>query len=202
MFKFIYCKFKIHPKIDKLYEQWFLLLDTKEAFDRFIDSRANNLVRAYFEVKEKVDKMSPDRYIDGSHICNAEHSMIVNRLALDETRKTVIDDCRILDEFLEGYLCIFNKLSRIVVSPNNSFRHIDDTFEILQTVYRDEIIFPISSENDIKVSRWPNGSHWYVTIGNHVLSQKYTTYEAGMTAGKEYLKKNHSTNYALERNKK
>jgi hypothetical protein len=189
MFKFIYCRFKIHPKVDKFYEQWFLLLDTKEAFDSFIDKRANSLVRAYFTVKEKCDKNDPWKYADGSHLCDEDQSLIVNRLALDETRKTVVDDCRILDTMLEGYSSCFRAWGRIVVSANNSFRDMDESFEIKNTIVKKEIAFPATSEKDIKVSQWPNGHHWYVTVGNHVLSEKFITYENGLMAGKRHLNK-------------
>ena len=189
LFKFVYVKFKIHPRVDEWYEQWFLLLDSKESFNKFIDGRAKSLVGAYTILKERASKKDWDRYSDGSHISDADQSLIANILSLDQTRKTVIDDCHILDELLMGYRKVFNARGSIVVSPNNSFRHVDESFEIKDTVVKDEIVFPVTSEKDIKVSQWPNGHHWYVTVGNHVLSEKFTTYEAGLKAGKRYINK-------------
>ena len=187
-FKFILARHKIHPKVEKYHTQWYLLLDTKDTFYAFINQRAKDLVKHYLNLKENVDENQSDRYKNGNHICNEDEALIANRLSLDDTRKSVVDDCRILDGMLEGYITCFSMLKKIIVSPNNSFRNMDDTFQILDSREVKGIIFPTTSEEDISVKRWANGSHWYVRVGNYDLPNKFVTYEDGLNAGKRLLK--------------
>ena len=54
MFTFIYARHKIHPKVDKLHEQWYLLIDSILSFNQFIDRRSKLLVQKYWNLKEKI----------------------------------------------------------------------------------------------------------------------------------------------------
>jgi hypothetical protein len=187
MFKFIYARHKIHPKIEEYYEQWYLLLDTIENFNQFILSRSNRLNNRYAKLHKEQEE-STLRVFRSGHMSDEDDQLIVNRLALDDTRKNIIDDALILDEFLQGYIKCFKDKGHIIVSPNNSFRFMDDSFQILDTKISEKLRFPATSERDIIVKQWEGGKHWYVRVGNYDLPDKYFSYESGLKAGQQYLK--------------
>uniref|UniRef100_A0A6M3K6E1 Uncharacterized protein n=1 Tax=viral metagenome TaxID=1070528 RepID=A0A6M3K6E1_9ZZZZ len=187
MFKFIDCRYKLHQNLDQYERGWFLYLDDKDSFEKFINKRGYELVRAYMNLKVNVSKDNPFRYKNGGHISNVDESTIANILYLDDTRKTTADDCKHLDKLLSGYRMLFISKGHVLVNHNNGCRYMDDSFQILETRISKEIIFPTCSEKDITVKQWEGGKHWYVRVGNYDLSDKYNTYQSGFEAGKKYL---------------
>jgi len=185
MFKFIYARHKIHPKIDKLNEQWYLLIDNPNSFYRFINLRSKGLVEKYWKLKN----MNKTRF---GHLTDGD--MITIELLLSycqKERKTVVDDCFLLSDMMKGYFNIFLREGRFVVSPNNAFRNIDNSFEILNEIERKELIFPITSEKDIRIIKWNNGIHYYAKIGNQDVvwkrKQKWDSHEEAYECAKFYL---------------
>lgn len=189
-FKFILAKFKIHPKVPDQYIQWFLLIDTVEAFMAFIEGRRNKIVRAYSNLKDRTIRQT----VKSGHIADSDESLIFNRLYLDDSRKSLLDDANILEGLLEGYHKAFLNEGHIIVSPNNSFRMMDDTFKILETRYNDTLIFPVTKESDIRIIQWPNGKHYYAKIGNQDVvdaqgNRKWDSFSDAKYAAQRYLDK-------------
>lgn len=188
VYKFIFAEFQIHPKCPQKYKQWFLLLDEVQTFMGFIESRRNHVVHSYMNLKLRQDKVRM------GHISDPDQSVIFNRLALDDTRKTLLDDAKILDEFLSGYHKGFFHYGHIIVSPNNSFRMMDDTFTILETQLRDDMIFPVTQQSEIRIIKWPGGVHYYAKIGNTDVvdangNQKWNSHEDAYFEAQRYLAK-------------
>jgi len=188
MFKFIYAKHKIHPKVSKQHEQWYLLIDNVESLRHFLEARNNQLVRAYDNVKIKSIRDN----IRTGHFTNRDESIIDTILSFDDTRKTLLDDCKHLDNLLRGYIHAFQIYGHIIISPNNAFRMMDDTFKILQRVERKAMVFPISSIRDIRIIKWPNGTHYYAKIGNTDVfykgKQKWDSKREAMRNAKAFFK--------------
>lgn len=187
MFTFIYAKHKIHPKIEKTHEQWYLLIDNKESFLNFIDLRTKGLVTKYWKLKD----MNKTRF---GHLTDGDMIAIEQLLCFKlKERKTIIDDCQILGGLCSGYWNIFLREGKFIVSPNNSFRNIDNTFKILNKVKRKELIFPMTSEKDIRILKWNNGIHYYAKIGNQDVvwnrKQKWDSHEEAYACAKFYLNK-------------
>lgn len=166
MFKFIYVRYKLHPELNHICEGWFLLLDTIESFNEFLDKRANSLVHSYFNLKANASRTKPFIYKNGNHICNHDESTISNFLWLDNTRKTVMDDCKCLDKLLSGYQTIFLNYGHVIINSVNGCRAMNNSFKILEEKSSDKLVFPTTSEKDIKITKWPNGIHYYAKIGN------------------------------------
>jgi len=184
MFKFV--KIKAHDNKD----YWYLLLDTKESFDLFIKQRSNDLVKSYMHIKELYAK-NPMLARDG-HFDTPDENVISFLLHLkDETepRKTIVDDCKVLDSLLNGYHHMFTIYGTILINKNNGCQTLDKDMNILETRIREGILFPSEAieEKDIKVSQWVGGKHWYVRVGGYDLPDKYFSYEKGFEAGKKYL---------------
>lgn len=186
MFKFIFCEYKIHPKVLEKYANWFLLVDSNEALNGFLESRSNKLVRSYFDLKMR--RNEPGNNVSG-HYVGADENLIGLTMEAHPERKGIVDDSKILDGFLWVYVKGFVDKGHIIVSSNvMSWRHMDETFNILREEQREELVFPQEfSEKDIVVKQWPNGKHWYVRVGNYDLKDKYNTYEEGMSEGRKYL---------------
>jgi len=184
MFTFIYARHKIHPKVDKLHEQWYLLIDSILSFNQFIDRRSKLLVQKYWNLKTR------NKTFVG-HLSDTDEILIETVMENRPLRKTIVDDCTTLDTLLEGYFNIFLREGRFVVSPNNAFRNIDSSFKILNKIEREELIFPITSEKDIRILKWNNGIHYYAKIGNQDViwnrKQKWNSHEEAYACANFYL---------------
>jgi len=190
MYKFIYAKHKIHPKVDKWHEQWYLLIDNNESFFNFINLRTKGLVEKYWKLKG----MNKTRF---GHLTNGDMIAIEQLLCFcQKERKTIIDDCFLLSDLTKGYFNMFLRLGKFIVSPNYSFRHIDNTFSIIEERQSKELIFPITSEKDIRIIQWKNGKHYYAKIGNSDVywkgKQKWNSYNEAKQNAIEFLKENHN----------
>ena len=187
MYKFIYAKHKIHPKCEQWNEQWYLLLDNLESLHGFIQYRQRRLVKVYMDLKRR---RNADGVNVSKHYSGMDENLIGLTMECREDRKTIVDDAMILDSFLETYNKVFMKEGHVLINPNMfSCRWMDETFSIVKTVSKDDMLFPdvTLTQKDIKCNQWPNGNHWYVRVGEYDLPEKYSTYKRGMEAGKKYL---------------
>ena len=184
MFKFIYAKHKIHPKVDEYYEGWYLLIDNSDSFMSFINIRSKGLVEKYWKLKNMNKKYT-------GHL--SDWDMITMELMAEcrPNRKNVVDDIFMVSDMLKGYSNLYFREGKFVVNCNNGCRHIDDTFEILRTVERKNLIFPITSEKDIRIIKWDNGTHYYTKIGNQDVvidgKQKWDSHKEAYRAGVKFL---------------
>lgn len=187
MYKFIYAKHKIHPKLDKYHEQWYCLIDDADTLFKFVKMRAKQLSEAYMYVKRKrnIEKIR-------GHFTDYTHIMVEQLLILDPNRKNLLDDCACLDKITDAYIHCFIRWGAIVISPNYSFRNIDDTFDIQKEIKQKEFIFPLTNALEIKVSRWPGGKHYYAKVGNIDVKDedgniKWGTYKRAEIEAKKFL---------------
>ena len=189
-YKFVLYQHKIHPKVDKIYESWYLLVDNRDRLDTFLKLRSEYLVKEYFKTKENIVKK-------GHHLTVEQFAMAIT-IENHRERKSIVDDCAVLDnEFLYPYINIFNKEGNILVGRNFGFRWLDDSFIPIKTIERDEFMFPetVITEKDIKVHRFMRddgenfgyGKHFYVMVGKHTLDTKYLTEQEALNAGKRFI---------------
>jgi len=186
MFNFIYAEHKIHPKVDKKHEQWYLLIDNTKSFFNFIELRSKSLVEKYWKLKD----MNKTRF---GHLSDGDMIAIEQLLCFcSKERKNIVDDCFLISDLMKGYFNIFLREGKFVVSPNMSFRNMDNSFIITEQIERKNLIFPISSEKDIRIIKWNNGRHYYAKIGNQDVvwkrKQKWDSYEEAFVCAKFYLK--------------
>lgn len=197
MHNFILYEYKIHPKIEKKEMQWFLVIDTQEEFDSFIEGRTKELLRQYNWLKEhEVDVFGKTR--DQSHICNADALLLWNILCLDDTRKTILDDIKHVDNLLSGYRKIFEDKGHILINSALGCCFRDKSFVKIDSKITEKMSFPISDKG-YKITKWPNGKHYYITVygrgfGTINLPEKYNSSQEAEKAAKksmeEYLIKN------------
>jgi hypothetical protein len=196
MFKFIYAKHKIHPKIDRYHQQWYCLIDNYDSLKEFLELRTKSLVGSYFYIK-KVRASGKT-----CHFSNPQHVMLETRFLVENIKETknksLADDCKILDEFTTAYVKFFINYGSFVVSPNWAFRDIDNTFEILDKIESKFFIFPEDKKKltskDISVTKWPEGKHWYAKVGSHCVindigESKWNSYNQAQIEAEKFLDK-------------
>lgn len=163
MFKFIYARHKIHPRVERYHEQWYLLLDTFERTLDYTEHRSNKVVGAYVRLKRKWK----DGTARAGHLSDRDEQVVeMAMLCTEKKRKTFMDDMRVLTKYTDVYLRAFMDGMVMAVSPNGAFRPVDETFDILAEVESEVLVFPVTSESDIKVTQWEGGTHFYATVGN------------------------------------
>ena len=102
------------------------------------------------------------------------------------------------------YEAINNRMNRIrggrIVYLENGVREFgysveDPHFEIVETVYRDELVYPDYVKpnlEDVKYSKWPGGIHWYARVNKDDVvdakgNQKWNTQDEARKAAEWYL---------------
>jgi len=184
-FKFVYCDVELHPKIKRLHRGWFLLIDTVKGLMDFIEKRSRGLVHQYIATKDVVQKRT--------HFYSNEQYAIHETLLHSPRRLTCIDDIRILaDKFLPTYIQMFQREGSLLVNKNMGCRPIGGRFRILKEDVRDSLVFPEFTKDDIKVTKWPNGKHWYAKIGNEDVvnedgNMKWNTYKRAYAMAEKFL---------------
>jgi hypothetical protein len=192
MFTFIYARHKIHPKLNKYHQQWYLLIDNWKSLLEFVEIRSKKLVSDYFYIKSRRSEGFKGHFGEPWQVA------LEMSLNLDENRKGLVDDIKHIDKFTDSYINSFLSWGNLVVSPNYAFRDMDDTFKILDKIEKKDFVFPDSklSEEDIKILRFPEGSHYYVIINGITIVDpetgegKWKTYKAAKRVADEYIERN------------
>jgi hypothetical protein len=191
MFKFIKCEYKIHPKVDKIYTNWFCKIETFEQFEKYLKIRSKRIVQAYSELKNR----DPKR--DGHYKDDFQTLVGTTLIYSLEERLSVVDDVRILSEKLnKGIIKCFADKSHIIINENHGYRFMDDSFKVLDEKYDDNFVFPeghLKKEN-IRIIQWPGGRHYYAKIGKIDIvdkhgDQKWFTHKEAYDAALKYLNK-------------
>lgn len=66
------------------------------------------------------------------------------------------------------------------------------SFNIIDECYKEELVWPTYTENDIKIVSWPGGAHFYAKIGgmdvvNEKGEQKWNTWDEAFNEAKQFL---------------
>lgn len=192
-FQFAYIRHRIHPKVEQEHTGWYLLIETSSELANFLAVRGPMLAANYADLKQRVS--AHDHFKDLE-----QHAMALTLLGTDDkkelSRKTCVDDVMLLhDRFLNPYRDIFeNGKHPLMVNKNMGFRTLDETCRILERRFADKIEFPHYDEQDIRITRWPGGIHYYAKIGalevqDAEYKTKWNTAEEARRQAKLYLEK-------------
>jgi hypothetical protein len=67
-----------------------------------------------------------------------------------------------LDEVVKGKVKDLAKHGRILINQNGGYFYWHDGLSVLDTCKNNK--FPQYALKDVKVSKWPEGTHWYITV--------------------------------------
>jgi len=188
VFTFVHMQHKLHPKLDELVKQWYLLIDNEEALDAFAEVQGRHLGYEYYCAKTNV--------MAHRHSRSREQETIAILLGMQDppSRGMGDDIAYISDKLSLGYARIFCECGKIFVNRNLGFCTLPDQFEpkILRSIKATRFIFPEYTEKDIKVSQWAGGKHWYAKIGTVDVQDKngnvkWSSYESAFQVAKQSL---------------
>lgn len=191
-------KFALVQRTDiKVKPYWVWMVETNEHFSNFLNHRRDFLTKEYFGAKHAIETF---------HHFSTGTEYAVN-FALDsydqrntdplKERKSIIDDSRVLGEtFINPIIAMWaNRTCPLAVNPTAGFCPMSPSlFKILKTKESDvlDMPFELYDETDIKITRWPDGSHYYAKIDSIDVvvkgDVKWNTYDEAEKHAKEYMK--------------
>ncbi len=100
------------------------------------------------------------------------------------------------NEIFNGKKNALLKFGGIYLREIGSYMVFSNRYSILETIESENFIYPGNkfTEDDIRIIKWPNGSHYYAKIGHYDVvdymgKQKWNSHDEAMTVAKEYLKR-------------
>lgn len=81
--------------------------------------------------------------------------------------KTIMDTSIDLEnKILNGKIKALQKFGTLYIRENGSYMTHTDTMEVLHITETKEMVYPDYSKSDIQITKFPEGVHFYATIGN------------------------------------
>ena len=163
---------------------WYLEISTPEQlldYHQVTDTRWGNVVLKYLNSKEcgngteHLDTLSLAVVLSAE---NRKQSIIEGVLHFKQ--RVIIDQ-----------LDWLHKEGKIFINPKGGYCFPDKRTQTIQHVYRDKLLFPCFTENDIRIKRFPMGEHFYAYIGDVELHdgdiRKWNSREEARAFAKQYV---------------
>jgi len=205
MFKFVKVKANYLSKNNDTY--WALFVENLMDLHLYLMAKNPQLVGSYHKIKSRnlksqmgFEKSLEEQKVPTNvvavptgHCMSPEELAVETLFSIDRGHKGVVEDILCLhDTFSKPKLDCIKRGEKLLINPSGIgfCPYNEDYHTILETRQSNTMNFPddILTESDIRVNRWEGGTHWYVRVGQHDLPDKYSTYESGYKAGKQYLK--------------
>lgn len=181
-----YLFYKITDKqFPKMGSWWVLVIDTVERLYNYNEFKSKQMTSSYFKAKSKINKKQ--------HL-TWEEFVLTKILEFRPNRKTMIDDITILSRNMISPMTNFFLSGKIpLINQVGGYRFLNNTVKILHRVKKDNIIWPEDSYLDIKISRWPEGKHYYAKVGKYDVQDekgnvKWNTAKEAKRVAKTFLK--------------
>jgi len=173
-------------KFPSMGKWWVLVLNTGKRLCDYQEVQSKRMVKSYVNAKSQLRK--------GQHL-EYEGYVLLKTLEHRDNRKTVADDMTILSEVMLTPMTNFFLDGRIpLVNPVGGYRFLDKSVKVLNELEKDEMVWPDDNDLEIKVSRWPEGIHYYAKVGKYDVQDeesnvKWTTSKQARTEAKKFLKR-------------
>ena len=141
-------------------------------------------------------KVQPETF--KSHACTPYTGMLIaecNRLAVEKGQVSMMDlNSFLVDKIFKVKLDIVGKGQTIYINKSGGFMpSLAPDYTINETITSNEFVFPAYTEQDIKITRWPNGVHYYARIAHMDVrvdgEMKWRTYELALEKAMLFLNK-------------
>ena len=165
---------------------WVLVINTPKRLVKYQESKSKRIIGSYFKAKAKLRNCQ--------HL-NEEEFVLSKMLEFRDNRKTMIDDINILTDTMISPMTRFFLDGKIpLINPVGGYRFLDKTVKVLDEFERAEMVWPDDTNLDIKVSRWPEGTHYYAKVGKYDVQDeegnvKWATHKQAKTEAKKFLNK-------------
>lgn len=179
--------YKIKSKKYNFGSWWAYVVDSKESLEHILKTKSSHIVGEYFKAKETLSKQN-------GHITREMSALAM--ACENGNSQSLLDDCRIMDDvYLKPIVEMYISGKTLLFNYNGGYCFLYDDLEITDTVESDIYKFPQTryTKEDIRVSQWANGVHWYAKVGkDDVLDnrgrQKWDSYDKAYSAAVEYIK--------------
>ena len=173
-FKFVL----IEVKYLKKEKYWFWLIEDMKDLCHYFHITDKVFITAYFKLKEKIKA--------GYHISNNEELAVYTAL-INSSNKTMVQDIiQISDKVKKPKINSILKGNKLLINSTNiGWCNFNKKYhKIIKIVKKDKCIRPEITKDDIHISRWNNGKHYYLKIGNHYFG-KFETFRKAEKVAKE-----------------
>ena len=163
-------------------QYWFLLIEGVSSLLDYLKVSNKRIFEGYFKLKMKRET--------GTHMCSDEELAAYAAL-MNNPSETIVGDLQTITNALvkPKIDMVMKGLKLLVNSTNIGFCPFDPKYhKILEIAERDELISPIIMKSDIRITRWPNGAHYYLRIGAQDFGKFSTVEEAEDRAKLEFSK--------------
>lgn len=175
-----FCKIKL-KKFEDFPKEWVLRIDNKKDLLNYWMQTQPTVVRDSFD-----DLMMHPK----GHFTNTVTHTVALRAEISEV-SFVESLITFMDDVYKGMIKCLNANYTLYIRSCGSYTMdtVDSkSYAILETEKSDKLIFP-TTEDKLKIFKWPQGKHWYATIGNVKVNgkQKWNSYDAADNAAKKFL---------------
>ena len=107
-----------------------------------------------------------------AHINNTLGRLIYHRLNSDKANgrnKSILETtCNVLDQVLNGQADCIRKYGKIYVNKMGAYFPHSEDIEVIDEFMSDgkNIIFPSYTKDDIRITKWEGGKHYYAYVGD------------------------------------
>jgi hypothetical protein len=180
-FKFIKIK---RLDMDNVDPYWMLMVDTKYRLEKYLQKYGEHIGMEYLELRE--DREYMDKRGRDGHYRNTEQ-LVMHHTIINEKEKmkngereefanfvmgTFVSDIILVEEkFITPKVKTFLECGSIMVNQKNGWHpgtnyaknifYDGPMYEIIDIIEKDEYVFPDEKVQNIKISQWVEGKHWY-----------------------------------------
>lgn len=164
------------------YNEWFFectdIIGLIEHTERYMSNTIERGIKDYFERGEY--------HANTSWRCYTE--------CLAKTRETtyIKASMELEQNVFSGKLKSLDKFGNILLRDSGSYMILTDHYTVIESIYKEEMVYPNYCETDINITQWKGGKHFYAKIGNLDVviddEQKWDTYKEAYNNAKLYLK--------------
>lgn len=182
-FEFVLVKDRNFPNIDPWWACYINNLDSAIVISKI---KSEKLTNAYMNIKMQGRR---------GHYTSTEECIIGTIFSRDTGCKTIVDDVALINKVaIEPLIQDIIRGNVFLLNTNWGMTPLTENLETIKVIYKQEFVFPIEGEQDIRIIKWKGGKHYYAKIGNQDVfingKQKWDTYDETLNKAKEFLEIN------------
>ena len=164
---------------------WWLYITDRKQLNRWLHYNARDMVQIWKDIKDSPNfKEGHCRTIRAGMFksalwCEMEKRVKANDTDGSEEFKMSMPDCLNFLEYFstKSAIDIFDKNGLVYVNRKGACRHTTLNIAkleegILGTYKTKKLVFPILTKNDVKISKWQGGNHFYLQVNGCSVSVK------------------------------
>jgi len=194
MYKFI----RLKDNRTGLKYPFILLCETKEVLlehtEKYMTTEIKKGVEDFMKITNTIEKLDNESYSKSktSHYTSG-WAIAIDTITKNSDKPWYEHSVMLENKVFQGKMkCLLNH-GNILLRDSGSYMTISPDMEIIEEIIKDEMIYPNYSEENISITKWEGGRHYYATIGNMTVvdkdgNQKWNSHNEAMKHAKEYLK--------------